>query len=799
MNEHTPNTSAFAAACACVARGSRILLAAVASIIVLWSFVHVATRPLRANRDRADRVELTVLHWGDRDEDRITQSLVDSFEATHPHIRIKRINAGANYLAKLQTMIAAGTPPDVFFLNDYQIPIFASRSILMDVEPLMLRDAAQGTLPFSPDDLYPEAVDGFRFDGNALGSGTLYGIPMSFTPMGFYFNRTLFAQANIPEPREDWTWDDFEQTATALHQRLGIVGAAVDLRGAMLPRMLAWSQGTDLASPDFRRINANDPHVQSAMHRIRRWGQRGSPFRLFGDARQEVETGSGVFMAQRAAMYGPIGRWMVPTYRQISDFEWDFAPLPRGSQNRNVLYIAAWCIAQKTKHPEEAWAVARHFASPESQRINSSLGLALPTLRSVAQSDAFLNPAVPPRGDDVFLRAVPGSQPMAWPINSRLTVLMRNAMDASLRTQSTSIDTALASLQAEFDRASTSSLTGSTHPRMPWNSIALAAALFALLTAITTAVLWLRRRPAALARGTEYAGTAMASPWVLGLIAFVAIPMLVSLLLAMCSWSGLAPLDAAQWVGLGNFREIFTADKRFLRALVVTAIYALIAVPLTQSAALAAAMLMASNVPGVNAFRALWYLPTVLAGVAMAVMWWWVFDAEYGLANAVLRPILSVLNLSPPEWFGRDADWAAVLAFSLTSVWTFGGPMLIYLAGLNAIPRHLYEAASLDGARPLHRFINVTIPMLSPVILFNVIIAIIASFQVFTQAYIMTKGGPNDATLFYVLYVYEEAFEHHNMGYASALAWILFLVVLFLTALVMRFSRGRVHDEGNAR
>ena len=287
----------------------------------------------------------------------------------------------------------------------------------------------------------------------------------------------------------------------------------------------------------------------------------------------------------------------------------------------------------------------------------------------------------------------------------------------------------------------------------------------------------------------------MATPWMIGLAVFICAPMLLSLLLAFMRWSGLTTIDQAEWVGLANFREMLGHDERFRRSAWITFVYALISVPAGQIVALGAAMLLVHPVRGVNIFRAMWYLPTVLAGVAMAILWWSVFDVS-GMMNDVLRPMLGLVGLDPPAWFGADARWAGVIAYAIASLWTFGGAMLIYLAGLHAIPKHLYEAAEIDGAGPLRRLRTVTLPMLSPVILFNLVIAIIASFQVFTQAYIMTKGGPGDATLFFVLLVYEEAFEHHEMGYASALAWVLFVVVFLLTLLVLRLSRSRVHYEG---
>jgi multiple sugar transport system permease protein len=171
-------------------------------------------------------------------------------------------------------------------------------------------------------------------------------------------------------------------------------------------------------------------------------------------------------------------------------------------------------------------------------------------------------------------------------------------------------------------------------------------------------------------------------------------------------------------------------------------------------------------------------------------------NPDYGLINALLRPVAASFNTTPPDWLGRDAARWAIPAFVAMSLWGVGGAMILYLAGLKGIPISLYEAATIDGAGKVRKFWNVTLPMLSPLIFYNLVMGIIGSFQVFVQAMVMTDGGPDDKTLFYVLNLYNQAFEFHNMGYASALAWVLFLILLGLTVLVFRGSRKLVYYEG---
>lgn len=794
---------------------ARGVLGVAAALVVLASFLWVGTRFLRTERAAAEQTEIVLLHWGDAEEAAVVATLVASFERANPDVRVKRINGGANYFAKLQTMVAAGDPPDVFFLNAYLLPKYVPAGVIRPLDDLFERDASRGELGFEREDMFGEVLSGFRYDGERLGDGPLYGVPMSFTPMGFYYNRSLFEEAGVAPPSAGWTWDDFERKARAVAEATG-ARAAVDLRGAQLWRLMAWGEGSDIVTPGFERA-VDDAALGRATARLASWGDEPSAFRVFGAADQGVETGTSLFQSGSASMQGPVGRWMVPTYRRITGFEWDWAPLPRspreGAEPRNMLYIAAWCVAAGSEHPEEAWRVAKHFATPEGQEINAGLGLALPTLRSVAAGPSFTDPGTAPASDEAFLRAVPGSAPMLWPTQSRLTRDIQNIAFDAFHLDKADPAGAPGEVQRAIDRLARSRLATAEYAPMRWG-VAIALAGVPLVAAAGWwFIRWWRGLPQGMARRREVAGLAMTSPWLIGFALFIAGPMLISLLLGFTRWSALSTLDQAEWVGLQNYREM-VFDARVLHSLRITGLYALLAVPLGQLAALAAALLMTQPVRGVNAFRSLWYLPSVLAGAAMAVMWFWVFDSEFGLLNAVLGPVASAAGSvftgvlgEPPAWWGeawfaapawleRDAATWGVPAFAIASLWNFGAPMLIYIAGLQAIPTHLAEAAKIDGARGLRRFWSITLPMLSPVVLFNVIIAIIGSFQVFTLAFIMTRGGPGDDTMFFVLLLYLEAFESHNMGYSSAMAWVLLAIVMVLTVVSLRLSRSRVHQGG---
>jgi multiple sugar transport system permease protein len=285
-------------------------------------------------------------------------------------------------------------------------------------------------------------------------------------------------------------------------------------------------------------------------------------------------------------------------------------------------------------------------------------------------------------------------------------------------------------------------------------------------------------------------GVLFASPWLLGFFLFTVGPMIASFLMSFTRWNGITPFREIEWVGAENYTRLASQDASFRKALANTLFYAAFSVPLGMAAALGMALLLNQRVRGQAFFRTVFYLPSVVSGVATAMLWAWLFNPSFGGVNWALRH----LGLPEPGWL--TDEHTAIWVFIFMSIWGVGNAMLIYLAGLQGIPEHLYEAAALDGAGPLVRFRHVTVPMLTPTLFFNLVMAIIGSFQVFTSAYVMTEGGPNEATLFYVLYLYQKAFEQFQMGYASAMAWILFAIVLALTLLVLRSSKAWVYYEG---
>jgi multiple sugar transport system permease protein len=275
------------------------------------------------------------------------------------------------------------------------------------------------------------------------------------------------------------------------------------------------------------------------------------------------------------------------------------------------------------------------------------------------------------------------------------------------------------------------------------------------------------------------------SPWILGFLIFLAGPMLASLYLSFAEYK---VIQAPVWIGLDNYNRMFS-DELFYHSLKVTVTYTAVSVPLGIAAALGVAVLLNQRIRASGLFRTIFYLPSVISGVAVAIVFAWIFNFRFGILNY----LLSLVGISGPNWLGHPR-WT-LWAFVIMSLWGVGSNVVIFLAALQGVPQSLLEAAEIDGANSWRRFWRVTMPMVSPAVLFVLIMGVIGSFQTFTQSYIMTQGGPANATLFYLLYLYRNAFSWFEMGYASALAWLLFLVIMICTIILLRSSARWVYYE----
>lgn len=278
------------------------------------------------------------------------------------------------------------------------------------------------------------------------------------------------------------------------------------------------------------------------------------------------------------------------------------------------------------------------------------------------------------------------------------------------------------------------------------------------------------------------------TPWIIGFLAFVLIPMIMSLMMSFTKWD---LLTKPSWIGLKNYVRAFTQDPLFWQSLKVTFVYSLFSVPLSLIVSLAVALLLNQVSVGVKVFRTIYYLPVVVSGVAVMVLWTYIFNPQMGLLNQML----DLVGVKGPGWI-YDPQWA-MPSLIIMSLWNIGGTVVIWLAGLSSVDEQLYESAKIDGANRWQQIWHITIPALSPTIFFNLVNGVIGALQTFNQAYIMTDGGPKNSTLFFNFYLWKKAFKDYEMGYASALAWVLFVIIMLLTLLIFKSSASWVYYESD--
>ncbi len=764
---------------------------------------------------RADTpgVTLRFRYWGDFKEIAIIQGTVRAFERDHPGVTVhgERVPAGDEYVQKLLVEQAAGLTPDVIFCAD-NYAAFAGRGMMLDLRPYVERDPS-----VKLSDYYPQIVHAFS-SGNKL-----YALPRDIAPEGLvYYNKKLFDRAGVPYPDGSWSWDyqphpergnkDFLTVAQKLTRHAAAVSDTVFGYSAgdngWTMNNFVFSSGGAFADDIFNptKLLYNDPRVVKAIQLTQ---DLMGKYNVSPSAVDLASSGVGpheLFAQGKVAMY-VTGIWEVPRFRtEIKDFDWDIAAFPAGPTGLHGVGTgwSGYGITTASKHKQDAWELVKYLAGPIGLSNLARSGLAQPAIARLADSPLWLDKARP-RNRVLTTQEVPyvhlGLISPKWTeVNAIITPKLQLVWNGTITAQQ-AVGQFMPPAQAKLDELNHPPF----HPRLNWG-----AGIAAMLLLVLLLVGWIYqgvRQDARAGRrvGTREearAGVAFISPWLIGAVVFLLGPMLVSLLLAFSSWDMISP---ARWVGGGNFVEM-AHDDRFWKSLSVTLLYTLFSVPLGVAGSLALALLLNTKIRGQSVFRTLFYLPAVASAVAASLIWLRLFNPESGLLNYILgalhlNPVMHALGLTDPSkgyvnWLGSEKT--ALGSLVIMSLWGIGGGMVIYLAGLQGIPQSYYEAAEIDGASVWQRFRHVTLPLLTPTIFFTLIMGIIGSFQVFTQGFVMTQGGPNNATLFYVLYLYQNAFQFLKMGYASALAWVLFLIILAFTAVQMKMS-GWVHYEGEAK
>jgi multiple sugar transport system permease protein len=760
--------------------------------------------------------------WGmqSSEESKGEDAAVAEFTRRHPHIDVRRLAMGAGGMnpQKLMTAVAGRVPPDVVLQDRFTIGDWASRDAFRCLDHLIKRDKIISR------DFYPACWK------EAIYKGKVYAIPHGTDDRALYWNKTLFRRAGLDPERPPRTWDELLDFAVRLAKRrpdgsFAQIGFIPNYGNSWL-YLYSWQMGGEFMSPDGNTCTLDNPHtVNSLAWMVKVYDALGgaAPISAFTATFQPNQLDP--FFTGKVAMKID-GNWVlnsIARYAPRLDFGVAPAPIPTERlRGRDIFrgepaYITwsggfSLAIPRGSPHVEEAWEFIKWMTSVEGRLIenraqrdyNRSIGRPfVPGMSANIKADEAVFRHFAPKepkfrsGLRLFmdLMQVSKFRPVTF-VGQRLWDEHVRAFESAIyhkKSPKQALAEGRLAVQAELDKA----FQNERYPLLDWRwPIALMALVFLALLGL----IWWKARQAGpvgrLMRGEAVWGYIFASPWIIGFIALTLGPILVSIVLSLCSYDVLHP---ARYVGLANYRDLLGSEWHYVRKALLNAAYlAGFGIPLGMLTGLAIAMFLNAKVLGMTWYRTLYYLPAIVPTVASAVLWLWVLNPyDFGLINAAWRATLTAwFGIAAPTWMASE-QWSKP-GLILMGLWGAGGGMIIWLAGLQGVPQHLYEAAEIDGASPWHKFRHVTIPMLSPTIFFNMIMGTIGALQTFETVYVMTDGlgGPVDSTMVPVLYLFNNAFRFFKMGYASAVAWLLFWIVLILTLIQLKLAPRWVHYEG---
>jgi multiple sugar transport system permease protein len=669
---------------------------------------------------------------------------------------------------------------------------------------------------------YPNVVRYYSYEGK------LWVLPRAISSSGLvYYNKRLFREAGLPYPDGTWTWDfqprpelgahDFftcvkRLTKTELGGKTTQFGYSTSWPQLWMETLLV-SSGKSLWNNDDHptRLTATDPDVirvfmlaSDSVNKLH-WLPSNSDISTNNSNVHDEFVKGHVAMLQS-------GAWECKKLREEMQDPWDVTVVPsfRSEPCRTMGELTGTAIFSSTKHPKECWEFVKWMSGPHGMIPLAMAGLDQPAIRNLANSSVWLPGGnVPPKHLNVTDRAAAAVTLHLTPEYFEPILGDCGGVEYDVLTGTGDPAEKLRSLQVKAARQLAFILKEqqSIQPYPFYPALALGIAI------AVAGIVWVYapergKRLTNSEKKESRSAYLFLLPWIVGLLGLTVGPMIYSFLL---SFAQSDIIQTPKWRALGNYIDAFDSsrDDTFLISLRVTLTYAALSIPLGIASALALALLLNQKVKGVPLWRALYYIPSLASGVAVSLIWMKVFNPETGLLNGLIygsdghRNLLGLGTLlsnlagtpgKPINWLGNPHT--VLPAFVIMGLWGAGGGTIIFLAGLQGISQTYYEAATLDGAGIWRRFRNVTFPLLTPTVFFAVITGIIGALQAFTQAFVMTDGGPDRATMFYVLNLYKQAFGSLKMGYACALAWILFLIILAITGLQLGLAKRWVFYEG---
>ena len=796
-----------------------------------------------------------IVVWGLQygEESKGLEAKVHSFEKMHPEIEVSILSMGAGGMnpQKLMTAIVGNVPPDVIAQDRFTIGDWASRETFRSLDDFIARDRDK-PYGIKAEDFYTACWNEATYTNPISGEKGVFAVPSGADDRALYYNKKLFKEAGIVdekgEAKPPQTWEALLADAKKLTKsnsdgtfdRIGFIPNY----GNSWLYIYSWQNNGEFMSPDGRTCTMNETkNVEALDYMVKVYDELGGVTKIDAFASGFQANELDPFLTGKVAMKTD-GSWVlnnIARYGPDIDFGVVPAPVPTERLNRTGrfkdekdTYITwaggfSYAIPRGSKNAGAAWEFIKWMSSPEAGVIEAVAQRAYnvtknrpfnPNISANRKTNAAVFAACGPKTEKfrkpmaMFIEMMEFARfrPVTF-VGQRLWDEHVHAFEYATHhaTQYPGLSVHDSSLKAmtdgtvvvqrELDKVFDGNKFKLLDPRVPI-TVASSICVIALgyLGWRFYSVLKLRR----LARQEATAGYFFIFPWLFGFVALTAGPIIASMFLSFCDYD---VLHQARFVGFNNYAELLGRDSYYLTKSLTNVIYiSAIGIPLGMASSLAVAMLLNTKVKGMAFYRTFFYLPSIVPVVASAMLWAWVLngDPNRGLLNAMWKSSIGVwFHVAPPGWFGAE-EWAKP-GLIMQGLWGAGAGMILWLAGLQGVPEHLYEAADLDGANWWQKFKNVTLPMLSPYIFFNLVNGTIGALQEFDRVYVLSGGdpskpiGPVDSLLMPVMYLFKNAFQYFKMGYASALAWILFIIILVLTLIQFKLAPRWVYYESDQK
>lgn len=784
----------------------------------------------------ADRTNVIVWGMGYGPESKGLEALVREFERRNPDLRIRLLSMGAGRMSgqKLMTSIVGNVPPDAIHQDRFSVADWASRGAFLPLNDLIARDQADDPLCPRQEQYYPAVWEEGSFQGK------IYGIPTSADNRVLYYNKKIFREkaaelraARLDPDRPPRTWTEllaYGEALTEFNPRdktLRRAGFMPNYGNSWL-YMYAFQNNASFISEDGRTCTLATPEAEEALKFIVKGYDNMGGY----EKAKAFETGfltgeQDPFILGKVALKID-GDWIlnnIARYGPQLDFAVAPPPVPddrfykRGRfKDEKETFVTwaggfSWAIPRGARNIEAGWKWVKFATSTEGRLIENKAQQAWSQLRGrefiVRQTGSI-------EANEVFFRELrPRVEKFAVALRQHIDLMpvsrIRPATfvgqllwDEHVRAlemacyKTLEPMQALKAGQAKVQRDLDAYFSKETRPVIDPDQPRNAALVLGVLTSLGLFWAYRRLKLGRLARQEARWAYIFISPWAIGFVVLIAGPMLASLLFSFTQYD---VLNEMRWYGLGNYTEMATGDREnVLKALGNVTYLAGIGVPLGIMTGLSVALLLNAAVRGMRFYRTMFYMPAIVPTVASAVLWIWLLasDPNRGLINSFWRDTVSTwFSMPPPGWLNAEA-WAKP-SLILMGLWGAGSGMILWLAGLKGVPAQLYEAASIDGASPWRQFWTVTLPQLSPIIFFNTVMGFIGAVQEFDRVFVMRPfegtAGPADSLLVPVYHLFKNGFEYFKLGYGSALAWMIFTIILILTLIQFKLAPRWVHYE----